>query len=171
MFYKKDWLTNPKVWRGFIGAMIGLFVVMTFAQIVTGVSNAELETRRMELNQAQNVSTVQNQDEALSLRENRVEQVADIFPQMREDVQTLVDKENFDAYEETYGRDMRALLEAKLTNGDYSSVEVFHQPVYYIEDTFPVNFVFDGSLHVLAHYDFETDTLIPEYASMEGDET
>lgn len=165
---QKSWFFNPKVWLAFLGGMILLFATLAVVQIFTGVSNEELQLRRVELNQVGEASTVETQDEALSLREDRVAQVGELEEQIQNDTQSLIENENFQAYEDRYGRDIRAILESELTQNDISTVQLVHQPLFYVDDTFPLNLVLDEQIHIFAYYDFRSDQLIPQYISREG---
>ena len=144
--------------------MVLLIVMMVF-EIINGVSSKDVNEAVALRDAAEEQVIPENDEDVIALREKRLDEVPGVRESIAKALEDVLETSDYDAFEEAYGRDMRIVLEAELKDGAYTDVTLMNQPIYYITDTYPIAIVLDDTLHVFAHYDFESGELVPQYVN------
>lgn len=152
-----------------IAAFIVVFVLLSVFAVVSGVDNEQLDSAVKEIETLEAQTKEQTDEEALALREERLATIGGLNEQLSADLSQLLTEKDFDAFGETYGQELATVLETELTNAEYSNVEVMNQPLMHSTGVYPLTIVFDNHLHLFVYYDFQTDTIEPQYVHRESE--
>lgn len=167
------WTTNrikdARAWLLFLTFLIIVFVFLTAVTLVTGTPTSQLSTLAKELTTLEAKSADITDEEALALREDHLTHVASLNSELEASLTTLLADGDYEAFGEQYGQEMKVVLETELSESEKKTVTVQNQPMLYTDDSYPVSFVFDDSIHVFAYYAMESGQLTPQYVSRESE--
>lgn len=169
MWNKKDKASEPKKWLIALGGFIVLFAIMTVVAVNSGEDTAQLDSAAKELAELESQASDLTDDEILAARETHVAEIEGVREQLTADLSALITSKDFDAFGETYGQEFKVVVETELTNSDYTDVKVLSQPILHVDNSYPMDIVFDNSLHMFVYYNFETDTVVPQYVNHESE--
>lgn len=167
MVFKK-W-TEARSWLIMLSLLCSAFIFLTISSVVRGVSGDELNVASQELKTLKKQTSPVTDEEIMKLRTSRIEQSDALIADLKTSVSKLMDGDGADAFGETYGQKMKVVLESELKGHEFTNVDIQHQPLLYVDDSYPLSFVFDDSLHIFAYVDFETNTIVPQYVSRESE--
>ena len=80
----------------------------------------------------------------------------------------ILENKDYDAFESKYGETLRIVVESETTDTEFKNVRVEEEPMDYALNEYHMNIVFDNSLQILLHYDFNNDLYIPNYVNLMG---
>lgn len=169
MWTKNKPENEARNWLIAIAAFIVVFVLLSVFAVVSGVDNEQLDSAVKEVETLEAQTKEQTDEEALALREERLATTSGLNEQLSVDLSELLTEKDFDDFGETYGQELATVLETELTNAEYSDVEVMNQPLMHSTGVYPLTIVFDNHLHLFVYYDFQTDTIEPQYVHRESE--
>jgi len=161
-------MLKPKFWFIVFGALSIVMILFITTKLANGVDTEELNTAQTEMN-ALKARLVEKDNEAyLADRETQIIASNDIRTNLANDLVSVLENKDYDAFESKYGETLRIVVESETTDTEFKNVRVEEEPMDYALNEYHMNIVFDNSLQILLHYDFNNDLYIPNYVNLMG---
>lgn len=159
---------KPKKTLVTLSVLMGMFLFLALTTLFLGTPTEDVTTVTEDLEQAAALEQPTDDAAILAQREERVQGRETLHQQITSDIEALMDTGDYDQFQETYGLEMRVLLEQEIPTLENKTVAIDSQPLIYGDTIYPIDIVLgEHEVNISTLYAYSTGELTPQYIHLE----